>query len=92
MTIKISYMKISDGKLIFPDEFLRFFPQNIDLYAALDEEKQRVTIYANDPSKPKIDEFLDALAELSEGLSSDEYAAPVPDHLLARKKDQGEYE
>lgn len=86
MAIKIAYVKISSGKIELPEEFLKIFPQETDLYVALDEEKQRLTIYAQDPSKPRISEFLDALEELNEGLSSDEYAEPVPEHELRRRK------
>ncbi len=86
MSIKVAYVKISDGKINLPEEILKIFPQEKDLYLAVDEEKQRMTIYANDPSAPPIAEFLDALADLNEGLSSDEYANPVPEAELRRKK------
>ena len=86
MVIKIAYLKVVAGKVELPEDFLKILPQGIDLYAALDEEKQRLTIYANDPSKPRLTELLDALDELNEGLSSDEYAAPVPEHELRRRK------
>jgi hypothetical protein len=93
MAIKTAYATIFDGYLKFPDNFLPLLPQNCDLFAAFDEEKQRVTIYFNDPSKPEISKLLDALEDLNEGLSSDEYAAPVPEHLLRRTKaDRGENE
>lgn len=92
MAIKIAYLKISSGKIELPEDFLKAFPKDTDLYAALDEEKQRLTIYANDPSKPRISEFLDALDELNEGLSSDEYAAPVLEHEFRRKTNSGEHD
>ncbi len=86
MAIKTAYLKISAGKVELPDDFLKNFPQETELYATLDEEKQRLTIYANDPSKPRIAEFVDALEALNEGLSADEYAAPVPEHELRGRK------
>ena len=86
MAIKTAYATISDGCLKFPDNFLPVAPPNCELFAAFDEEKQRVTIYFNDPSKLDISGLLDVLEDLNEGLSSDEYAAPVPEHLLRRTK------
>lgn len=39
MPLKITYLKISDGKIEIPADFLKIFPQETDLYAALDEER-----------------------------------------------------
>jgi len=47
-----------------------------------------VCIYAKDPMtlSPQTEELMDALAELSEGLTWDEYAAPVTEDMLLERK------
>lgn len=84
--MKIAYGEINNGCLILPPEALEILPTDTKLYMVIDPERGIITVRANDPTVPQNEEFLDALAALNEGLTLDEYTAPVPESALRRKK------
>lgn len=86
MTIKHCYGEIIAGKLVLPAEALEVLPEQVKLYMVVDSEWGTVTTHATDPSQPKHPELFDALADLNAELTLDEYTAPVPEHLLKRKR------
>ncbi len=55
-----------------------------------DSERGILTVRATDPTTPKNEEFLDALAELNEGLTLDEYTAAVPESAWRKGKSSNE--
>ncbi|WP_338847710.1 hypothetical protein V8J88_03085 [Massilia sp. W12] len=86
MTMQIVYSEIIDGQLILPPQALAILPSNTKLFMVIDSERGILTVRANDPTVAKNEEFLDALAELNEGLSLDEYTAPVPENAWRKHK------
>jgi len=73
--------EIVDGRLTLPVEAVSLLPVGVPLRVITDSERGTVYVFAEDPSalSPGTEELMDALAELSEGLSLEAYSAPVAD-------------
>ena len=80
--------EIVDGRLVLPDEALAMLPAGSSLRVITDSERGTVCIYAKDPMmlSPQTEEMMDALAALSEGLTQEEYFAPVTEEMLLERK------
>ena len=89
MAMKTAFAEIVDGRLILPAEALAVLPGNTRLFVIADSEKGTVSIYARDPMNRGAQELLDALSELNDGLTLDEYTEPVSDNELRRRKQGG---
>ena len=91
MVMKSLLAQIVDGRLILPDEALAMLPVGVPLRVITDSERGTVCIFAKDPMavSPQTDELMDALAGLSEGLTWDEYSAPVSEDDLRKRKRKG---
>ena len=63
-------------------------PAGTSLRVITDSERGTVCLYAKDPMtlSPQTEEVMDALAELSEGLTQEEYFAPVTEEMLRQRK------
>ena len=88
MVMKSLLGEIVDGRLLLPAEALAILPAGVPLRVITDSERGTVSIFAKDPSalSPQTEQVMDALAELSEGLSLEEYSAPVTDEVIRERK------
>ena len=89
---------IVDERLVLPAEAMAMLPSGTQLRVITDSERGTVCIFAKDPMalSPQTEELMDALVELSEGLTTEEYSAPVSEEVLReikrRRKDGGSAE
>jgi hypothetical protein len=88
MVMKSLLAEIVDGRLILPAEAIAMLPAGVPLRVITDSERGTVCVFAEDPSalSPQTEELMDALAALSEGLSLDEYSAPVTEEVIREQK------
>jgi hypothetical protein len=94
MSMKSFLAEIVDGCLVLPAEAMALLPAGIQLRVITDSERGTVCIFAKDPMalSPQTEELMDALVELSEGLTTEEYSAPVSEEVLReikRKRKEG---
>lgn len=94
MVMKSLLAEIVDGRLVLPEDALAMLPAGAPLRVITDSERGTVCIFAKDPmaATPQTEELMDALAGLSEGLTWDEYSAPVSEDALRKRKDKGSAE
>ncbi len=92
MTSKVVYAEIIDGRLVLPPEAQAILPSGIPLCMAVDEERERITVYAKDLRKQsdQSGELMDALADLNAGLTNEEYTQTFSDSELRRQRGDGE--
>lgn len=90
MSMKSLLAEIVDGRLVLPPEAMAMLPSGTPLRVITDSERGTVCIFAKDPMavSPQTEELMDALAELSEGLTPEEYSAPVSEEVLIAIKRQ----
>jgi len=88
MVMKSFLGEIVDGRLVLPAEAIAILPAGTPLRVITDSERGMVSIFAKDPSalSPQTEELMDALAALSEGLSLEEYSAPVTEDVIRQRK------
>ena len=88
MVMKSFLGGIVDGRLVLPADAIAILPAGIQLRVITDSERGMVSIFAKDPSalSPQTEELMDALAGLSEGLSLEEYSAPVSEEVIRERK------
>lgn len=86
MVMKSLLAEIVDGRLVLPHEALAMLPEGSALRVIVDSERGTVCIFAKDPMtlSPRTEELMDALGDLSEGLTWEEYSKPVPEEALRR--------
>ena len=86
--------EIVDGRLVLPEEALALLQPGAPLRVIIDTERGTVCIFAKDPMtvSPQTDELMDALADLSEGLTWDEYSAPASQDTVRKRKNEGSAE
>ncbi|PTT87883.1 hypothetical protein DBR42_10795 [Pelomonas sp. HMWF004] len=95
MGMKSLIAEIVDGRLVLPPEAIAMLPSGTQLRVITDSERGTVCIFAKDPMalSPQTEELMDALAELSDGLTPEEYSAPVSEQMLRdmqrKRKDGG---
>jgi hypothetical protein len=91
MVMKSLLAKVVDGHLVLPEEALAMLPAGALLRVVTDSERGMVCVFAKDPMtvSPQTEKLMDALAELSEGLTWEEYSAPVSEDALRKHKDDG---
>lgn len=88
MTSKVVHAEIVDGRLILPPEAQAILPSGIPLYMVVDEDKERITVYAKDLRK-QLDEnqrLMDALADMNAGLTKEQYTRTFSEAELRRQK------
>ncbi len=92
MTSKVVYAEIVDGRLILPPEARAILPSGIPLYMVVDEDKERITVYAKDLRKQldQSQELMDTLADLNAGLTDEEYTRSFSESELRRQRGDGE--
>jgi hypothetical protein len=88
MTMKSLLAEIVDGQLVLPADAIALLPSGIPLRVITDSERGTVCIFAKDPSvlSSQTEELMDALAELNEGLSLEQYSAPVTEEAIQEHK------
>jgi len=88
MVMKSLLGEIVDGRLLLPADAIAILPAGVPLRVITDSERGTVSIFAKDPTvlSPQTEELMDALAGLSEGLSPQEYSAPVTEELIRERK------
>ncbi len=88
MVMKSLLAEVVDGRLVLPDEALEMLPVGMQLRVVTDSEKGTVCVYAKDPTvlSPDTLRFMDALAELSEDSTNEEYFAVPTDEQLQEIK------
>jgi len=88
MAMKSLLAEIVDGHLILPADAVAMLPAGVPLRVITDSERGTVCIFAKDPTvlSPQTEEMMDALAELNEGLTLQEYSAPVTDDAIRAHK------
>lgn len=95
MSMKSLLAEIVDGRLVLPPEAMAMLPSGTPLRVITDSARGTVCVFAKDPMalSPQTEELMDALAELSDGLSLEEYSAPVSEEVLReikrKRKDGG---
>jgi len=88
MVMKTMLAEIVDGRLMLPEDAIALLPPGTPLRVITDSERGTVCIFAKDPMtlSPQTEELMDALAALSEGLTWEEYSAPVSEDELRKRK------
>ena len=73
MVMKSLLAEIVDGRLMLPDEALALLPASGEVRVITDSERGTVCVHATDPMRlrPELEEFMDALAELSKDLTNE---------------------
>jgi hypothetical protein len=92
MASKVVYAEIVDGRLVLPPEAQAILPTGIPLYMVVDEDKERITVYAKDLRKQldQSQELMDALADLNAGLTNEQYTRTFSESELRRQRGDGE--
>ena len=88
MVMKSLLAEIVDGHLVLPADAIAMLPAGVPLRVITDSERGTVCVFAKDPSalSPQTEELMGALAGLSEGLSPEEYSAPVTEEFIREQK------
>ncbi len=92
MTTKVVYAEVVDGRLILPPEAHAILPSGIPLYMVVDEDKERITVYAKDLKK-QLDQsqgLMDALADMNADLTKEEYTRTFSEAELRRQNGDAE--
>lgn len=94
MGMKSLIAEIVDGRLVLPAEAIAMLPSGTQLRVITNSERGTVCIFAKDPMalSPQTEELMDTLAELGDGLTPEEYSAPVSEQMLRdmqRKRKEG---
>lgn len=91
MPMKSLLVDIVDGRLVLPEEALALLPARTPLRMIVDTGRGTVCVFAKDPMalSPQTEQLMEALAELDDGLTWDEYSAPVAEDLLRKRKLSG---
>ena len=71
--------------LTLPADVVAALGSQPDIYVVVDEQKQLIMLSARHPDVLHNESILDQLAQLNEGMSQEEYAAPVPADCLQRR-------
>lgn len=74
-----------DRTLTLPPEAVAVLGLGTTVYIMVDPDKKTVTLSPVHPDELANNAILDQLAELNEGMSLEEYSAPVPDSFLHRR-------
>lgn len=92
MASKVVYAEIVDGRLVLPPEAQAILPSGVPLYIVVDEDKERITVYAKDLRKQldQSQELMDALADLNAGLTNEAYTRTFSESELRRQRGDGE--
>lgn len=88
MVMKSLLGEIVDGQLLLPADALAILPAGVPLRVITDSERGTVSVFARDPGalSPRTEQLMDALAGLSEGLSLEDYLAPVTEEVIRERK------
>ena len=91
MSMKSLLAEIVDGRLVLPAEAIAMLPAGAPLRVITDSVRGTVCIFAKDPMalSAQTEELMDALADFGEGLTADEYSAPVSEEMLRELKRKG---
>ena len=94
MVMKSLQAVIVDGRLILPEEALAMLPTGAQLRVITDSERGTVCIHARESPvlSAQYREVAEALDELNEGLTQEDYFKPVPEDQLRRPRDDDEGE
>lgn len=82
----VKRITIESGRpLELPTEVVEALGQVVEATLVVDAEKRTVMLTAMDPDIVENQAILDEMAKLNEGMSVEEYGAPVPPSFLNRR-------
>lgn len=93
--VKKSFLaEMVNGRLVLPEEAVAILPAGVPLRVITDSERGTVCVFAKDPEvlSPQTEELMNALAELNEGLTLEEYSAPVTEEVVRERKRKREHD